>query len=127
MIWKFLLLSYLIMYFLVLMTFTEVYLLYEMFISHCVLIKVLEKSGFDEFLLSWLKFFFLSRHQLIKVFSFKSNAFLALSGFPQGNHSFPLLFPLFVNNIWCILRHSHLPYFANDINIYMHVNNLDDY
>lgn len=66
--------------------------------------KFLKKSGFSEPFLSWLKYYLGNRHQWVKVFGFKSNAFLASSGVPQRSHLSPLLFSLIIQ--------QHMPYFA---------------
>jgi len=72
-------------------------------VNHCDVVKILEKSGFGEPLLTWFKSYIDNRQQWVNVLSFKSYAFLASPGVPQGSHSSPFLFSLFVNSVCHVL------------------------
>lgn len=97
-------------------------------IINCILIKILEKYGFGMPPLTRFESYLENRLQWIEVLGFKSkNTFLASSGVPGEGHLSSLLFSLFViNNISHILHHNQLLCFADDIKIYMRINNRDD-
>lgn len=63
-------------------------------LNHDMLVSVLEALGFNY--LDWLHSYIFNKPQWVSIFGFKSNVFTATSGIPQGGHSSPVLFALFI-------------------------------
>ena len=57
-------------------------------------------SGVDSMLVVWVREFLLSRTRRVRVGGQLSKEVKVISGVPQGSVFGPLLFPVYVNNIW---------------------------
>lgn len=90
-----------------------------------LLIK-LDHIGFNKQLLLWLESFLKGRKQKVRIGNFFSQDIEITSGVPQGSHCAPLIFNLFVNDIFCVFNNCKFLMFADDLKIYKIINSIDD-
>lgn len=94
-------------------------------LDHCILIQKLSTFGLDVHSLQLLKSYLLGRKQFVSYNGFQSPEFEATSGVPQGSNLGPLLFNLFINDLFNIVDCGKLA-FADDLKIYSTINSLED-
>ncbi|XP_060846337.1 uncharacterized protein LOC132926003 [Rhopalosiphum padi] len=94
-------------------------------VDHDCLIMVLKSLGIGNPLLSWLHSYITDRKQFIKIKNAVSKSAVIPSGVPQGGHLSPLLFILFVNSITKWITKAKLLIFADDIKIFLKIDNLN--
>ena len=83
-------------------------------ISHKLLIKKIENYGIRGIALDLIKSYISNRTQIVKIDEIKSNLTTVNTGIPQGTVLGPLLFILYINNIFSI-KTNGLPFcFADD-------------
>ena len=91
-------------------------------VPHERLLLKLEAFGVRGHLLQWIRGFLTNRLQRV-VISGKYSSWLPVqSGVPQGSILGPLLFILYVNDIYSVIRHSKHGMFADDLSIYKDVS-----
>ena len=95
-------------------------------VDHKLLLAKLKAYGMGEGALKWLCSFLSGRTQYVRINNHISNAISALSGVPQGSHLGPLLFLLFVNDIYLFIKNSHFLMFADDLKLYSKITSLQD-
>ena len=83
-----------------------------------LLIAKLEAYGLDNGSLKLLLDYFSFRKQRTKVGSTYSKLSKIRRGIPQGSILGPLLFNIFINDIFMIIQQSDICNFANDITLY---------
>ncbi|XP_055633320.1 uncharacterized protein LOC129773702 [Toxorhynchites rutilus septentrionalis] len=66
------------------------------------------------------------RQLFVKIGSAISAPFIPRCGVPQGSNLGPLLFVLFFNDVSHVLDNCHLIFYADDLKIYLTVENIDD-
>jgi hypothetical protein len=91
-------------------------------VNHEILIKKLAKLGFGGPILSWIKYYLTNRRQYVNINGAKSVFFKCLSGVPLG----PLFFILFINDIIDVLNDVHFLIYADDVKIFVPVQNEKD-
>lgn len=91
-----------------------------------LLILKLSSLGIGGMLLDWLTSYLLNRCHQVRINGHLSNAFTPTSGVPQGSHLGPLLFNLFINDIYENFKCCHILLFADDLKIYSRVSDLRD-
>lgn len=94
-------------------------------VPHELAMKKLERLGFPDWLIMWLRSYLRDRSAYVKLRSAKSASFETPSGVPQGSHLGPLIFILFVNDLTYRLMSNHLLY-ADDLKIYRVVSSMVD-
>ena len=93
---------------------------------HQRLLLKLEFLGFRENLLRWFSPFLSCHFQHVVVGGQYSEWSPVISGVPQGSFLGPLLFILYVDDLCSVINHSSVKLFADDVTIFMEINNPDD-
>jgi len=89
------------------------------------LLTKLAASGVDSRVVVWLREFLAERTQWVRVGGQISNEVKVTSGVPQGSVWGPILFLVYVNDIWRKID-SSIRLFADDCIIYRKITNSDD-
>lgn len=92
-------------------------------VDHGLLIRELKALGVGDPLLTWIASYLTDRKQYVKLHGSVSKITNITSGVPQGGHLSPLLFILFVNSISKWITKAKFLLFADDIKIYMKIDN----
>ena len=96
-------------------------------VDHGLLKRKLIKWGFSPRIVSWIYSFITNRVQTVKIYNFVSRDISVNSGVPQGSHCGPILFTIFVNDLFDCIKYSHCLMFADDMKIFKAINNHDDH
>ncbi|XP_071581375.1 uncharacterized protein [Temnothorax nylanderi] len=88
-------------------------------VSHLLLLIKLKQIGFSDAVLNWIFSYLTGRSQaVIDDEGNLSDWIFTSSGVPQGSVLGPLLFSLYINDIYKILRYASHMIFADDVQIY---------
>ena len=93
---------------------------------HSHLLLKLECLGIKGDLLRWLKYFLTKRYQRVIINGSFSNWLPVLSGVPQRSVLGPLLFLLYIDDIYQSISHSSVLMFADDIALYKEIVSSSD-
>lgn len=83
-------------------------------VNHDLLLIKLFSYGFRGPLFAWLKNYFHNRSQVVKLCEEVSSPTDVKMGVPQGSVIAPLLFNLYVNDLYDVIRHCKLYQYADD-------------
>ena len=86
-------------------------------VDHGILLQKLAHHGFRGLINDWFRSYLLKRAQETVVGNRSSNKSFITCGVPQGSLLGPLLFLLYVNDIYCSSKKLNLYLFADDTNI----------
>ena len=95
-------------------------------VSHKILLKKLENLGIGGKILTWLKSFLSNRFQSVSVEGKLSFIHLVLSGVPQGTVLGPLLFIIFIDDIYESVKYSLARSFADDTRLTKAIKSIID-
>ncbi|XP_024116978.1 uncharacterized protein LOC112138628 [Oryzias melastigma] len=92
-------------------------------LNHDTLLEKLEVYGIRGVALSWVKSYLTERKQFVKINEFTSEAKGISCGVPQGSILGPLLFNIYINDIFNVSKLLKLILFADDTNIFYSTDN----
>ena len=95
-------------------------------VDHHILISKLQNIGIHGKLLAWIKSFLSNRTQRVIVDGVHSEPTKVISGVPQGTVLGPLLFIIFINDIYDAVTSSHIWSFADDTRLTKIIHTKDD-
>ena len=97
-------------------------------VPHVPLLETLQNLNINEYLLRWIKSYFLQRSQYVAVEGHDSSTLPVVSGVPQGSVLGPLLFVTYINDVTSVVSsESELNMFADDIGLYRIIKSPADY
>ena len=97
-------------------------------VSHAKLIDKLENYGVNGGLINWIKDYLTNRTSSVRVNNSTSNRFKVTSGVPQGSVLGPLLYIIYVNDMFEIVKNNSAELFmyADDAKIFKTIKSSDD-
>lgn len=95
-------------------------------INHKILLQTLEGIGFRGKILKWFENYLDNRSMKVKVFNETSNETKVKYGVPQGSILGPLLYTLYVNNVFECIKNCMTYMFADDTALLSVNNNIDE-
>lgn len=95
-------------------------------VDHKLLVAKLAAWGFGSGILQWILSFLTGRVQRVRINNYVSKEIAVHSGVPQGSHSGPLFFILFINDIGKFITQSQFLLFADDLKIYRSIYSSED-
>ena len=91
-----------------------------------LLYKLEHRSSISRPLLRWFKSYLSNRRQQVTVLGYTSPVSLVTSGVPQGSILWPILFPLYVNDLPDPVQNSKVACFADDTNLFKRIDTASD-
>ena len=95
-------------------------------VDHTILLQKLEHYGIRGLALNWLTSYLTDRKQCVSINSESSPYENIICGVPQGSILGPLLFLLYINDIMHVSERAYLVLFADDSNLFINGDNLEN-
>uniref|UniRef100_A0A8C7XUM2 Reverse transcriptase domain-containing protein n=1 Tax=Oryzias sinensis TaxID=183150 RepID=A0A8C7XUM2_9TELE len=92
-------------------------------LNHDILLDKLEVYGIRGLALTWVKSYLMGRKQFVKIDEYTSETKEIRCGVPQGSILGPLLFNIYINDIFNVSKLMKLILFADDTNIFYSTDN----
>jgi hypothetical protein len=96
-------------------------------VDHQLLLKKLHLYGIRGKIYDWIASFLCGRKQWVVIDGVKSRPIDVISGVPQGTVLGPLLFILYINDIFAAVKHSKIKVFADDSKVHKDISSSDDH
>ena len=94
-------------------------------INHEILLKKMEKYGISGRILNWFNCYLTGRTQIVRFGKYGSISHPITRGVPQGSTLGPLLFLLYLNDIYTVSNQIDLVLYADDCNIFFKIPSQD--
>ena len=94
-------------------------------LNHELLIAKLKCYGLDQHAVEFFRSYLSNRYQCCKINNFLGDWRKIIAGVPQVSILGPLLFNIFLNNIFFFLKHANLGNYADDSTLYAYNKNLE--
>ena len=85
--------------------------------NHQILLKKLEHYGIRGTINSWFNSYLTDRKQYVSINGFNSKTVVTKFGVPQGSVLGPLLFLIYINDLYNAIKFSVVHHFADDTNL----------
>lgn len=95
-------------------------------IDHKLLLDKIAFNGIRGNLLRWFISYVTNRTQKVLLNGFESDSIIVTSGIPQGSILGPLIFILFINDIYTCFKSSKFLLYADDLKVYKTCYNVED-
>lgn len=95
-------------------------------VDHIILIRKLEHLGIHGDLLRWVESYLNNRSQAVALGGFCSDFIKITSGVPQGSLLGPLLYNVYLYDIYTCFHDSRFLMYADDTKIFIDISNIND-